>query len=249
MHIAGDDLAGLTLALRSRLRGQDVTVHGAATAVVLDEVFALPAPYRDLMLKSGAALEDAVGLIEIETGPSIVADDGTVFVLPGVGPYAPTLRRAWGPDAAEAWTDCMRTAADVWGEIRVGRFPVLPPLAALAGDEPQVQGFLARYAADLGLSADEAYGGLIVRPYLAQTFGLWSIRGGNAALTAELRTRCEARGVQFSAEPAPATAVGSLAALDALRPLFTTAAGTPAPTPQALGLPFVAMGAEAFVLR
>ena len=243
LHIIGDDIAGCTLALRSRLRGRDVTVHAGPTSTFA-EVFALPAPYRDLMLKTGVALEAAPGLVEVDAGPTITGPDGRTHVLPGVGSYGPTFGRVWGSATASVWGAVMRQAADIWGHLRNGDFPELPSLDALLGDDPHLQAFGGRFATELGLDPHLAYGGLVVLPYLAQTFGLWSIAGGNAALHAELRERCVARDVRFTTEQAPADAVAAISVLDPLRPLLTGAGGTTATHPEALGLPFVALGAE-----
>ncbi|MFF2653350.1 phytoene desaturase family protein [Streptomyces sp. NPDC058045] len=64
-------------------------------------------------------------------------------------------------------------------------------------DEPRLRALLEGYALEYGLDPRTAPASAAVLPYLEQTFGTWSVRGGLRALASAVHTRCEERGVEF----------------------------------------------------
>ncbi|WP_354639688.1 phytoene desaturase family protein [Kitasatospora camelliae] len=64
------------------------------------------------------------------------------------------------------------------------------------GGHPGMTALLAEYALRHGLTLD-APAGATVLPYMEQSFGVWSVRGGIRALAEAVYRRCEQRGVEF----------------------------------------------------
>ena len=246
MHIAvtGNDVAGLTLALRLRIKGHDVTVHERTDAYVLDEQFTVIAPMRDLFLKSGGALDDLLGIVPVDT-PLLV--DGVA--LPASGTQVPAVRAAWGDAAGRAWGLLLQQAADVWQDVRTDEHTPRMSLQRVArrtlGDA-RLRALLLATVPDVAQLSDAA----IVYPYLRQAFGCWQFDGGMVAFETVLRERCLKLGVQIDAGAAP----GSAMSVDAhyqrmfIAPPHWLHRG-PTNLTQRLGLPFIGMAAEAIAQR
>lgn len=243
-RVDDDGIAGLTLALRLRLRGHDVSLS-AAPALVLDETFTLPAPYRDLFLKSGDGLDQTVPFRQAP-GRTVVLD-GMHLTLPPVGAQAPVIGAALGLRAGAQWAAFMAEAADVWSSLRKGAFTPRRGLHACAARhlrDRRLRQLLDAHLAPHGLDAPGVSEAAAVLPYLEQTFGRWQFEGDMASLEGELRSRCEGRGVQYGNEGEPLGLDGFWA--DA----FRAPAGRlrrrqgPAVTTQSLGLPWIGMAAE-----
>ena len=250
--IAGNDVAGLTLALRLRIKGHDVVVHPAATSVGVAEHFTVIAPFRDLFLKSGGALDDLIGLREVVT-PLMLATSGVTLELPTAGTQVPVISRALGEAAGQQWSRLLSDAADTWLAVRTGTFTPRSSLHA----------YLTRHIPDRRLhdlvgallpssNMRQLSDAAIVFPYLRQTFGVWEFDGGMQAFERVLRQRCTDLGIEHAAQPAPATA---LCVDDHFRAVFTAPRGIvrrpvmDAPVTQRLGLPFIGMAAEAIANR
>lgn len=248
--VTGDDIAGLTLALRLRIKGHDVTVHDLdAPSLVdmpspIDDVFTVIAPYRDLFLKSGIALDEVIGIAPVLTPFTV----GRV-TLPSSGAQAPAIGAALGDDAAREWSAFLEGAADTWSRIRLDRFVARRPLPeelrrSLRTSE--LRDVASAFAPEPLVLSDAG----VVFPYLVQTFGRWRFEGGVSRFTEVLRVRCNELGVMHSATPAPADAVS-------LDHHFTGAFGAPKRwfkrareiTTQQLGIPFIGMAAEAVADR
>ncbi|MGW1022439.1 phytoene desaturase family protein [Streptomyces sp. NPDC002577] len=65
------------------------------------------------------------------------------------------------------------------------------------GGEPQLRALLEHYALAYGLDPRTAPPSAAVLPYMEQTFGVWSVRGGLRALADAVYERCLARRVEF----------------------------------------------------
>lgn len=249
--VAGDDIAGMTLALRLRIKGHDVTVH-AAPAAPIAEQFTVIAPYRDLFLKSGKGLDDLIGLREV-TPLLRVNAGGHDIELPPAGAQGPAIARALGEDAAAQWSALLSVAAETWHAIRTKTFT---PTASL-------EKFLQRNLPDTRLhalvhallpadGAQNLSDAAIVFPYLRQTFGVWEFDGGLNAFSSALRERCLARDVQFSSETAPPDAFTLdehfAYAFRAPRRWLREPQLQPRITPR-LGLPFIGIAAEMIANR
>ena len=80
----------------------------------------LPAVYRDLFLKTGAALEECVDLQPVEPGTSYRWADGSAVTLPGVNPAAAAtaLGEAFGGSSREDWLALTARAAKIWALTR-----------------------------------------------------------------------------------------------------------------------------------
>ena len=251
MHIAvaGNDIAGLTLALRLRIKGHDVAVHPSAPSAPLDERFTAIAPYRDLFLKSGVGLDDLIGLLPVQE-PLRFAIDGRDIELPPAGSQRAAVAAVFGDAAAEHWAALLEHAADVWSQVRSGKYLPSTSLRRVARrrlPDRRLQTLLLGWndatAADVSDAA-------VVFPYLTQTFGLWTFDGGLPRFESVLRMRCEERGVHFETTAAPADA---LAVRDHFSSMFAAPArpfrrSAPVAT-ETLGLPFIGMAAEAIAER
>ncbi|MEI6454327.1 MAG: FAD-dependent oxidoreductase, partial [Actinomycetes bacterium] len=129
--VIGAGMGGLATAARLSARGHRVTVleqasqFGGKVAAFRREGFVfdtgpslltLPAVYRDLFLKTGGALEDAVDLQELDPAFGYHFADGTSVVLPGVGTTrcAQALGDGLGGKAAEEWLALMKRGGAMW---------------------------------------------------------------------------------------------------------------------------------------
>ena len=236
--VIGAGAGGLATAARLAARGHSVTVLeqgeqcGGKLATYRRDGFAfdtgpslftLPAVYRDLFLKTGGPLEEAVDLQELEPAFSYRFADGTRALMPGsgVGACATALGDALGGTAAADWKALMSRAGEMW---RITRQPFLQspldgmrtllPLARSAADvrtiapfttlrslgertlrDPRLVTLLDRYATYQGSDPRKAPAVLATVPYVEQVFGAWHLGGGLGTLADALVQRCVDRGV------------------------------------------------------
>lgn len=236
--VVGAGMGGMAAAARLRVQGHDVTVLEQGTTYggklaryerdgfVFDtgpSLFTLPAVYRDLFLKTGSALEDAVDLQLLDTAFGYRFGDGSTLEVPGVDPgrIARAMGDQLGGTAADDWRALMARAGEVW---RITRGPFLQSplegagtLMRLATDPREVRAvapftslrslgrkhlkdqrqvaLLDRYATYQGSDPRKAPAALMTVPYVEQTFGAWHLGGGVATLADALAARCAERGV------------------------------------------------------
>lgn len=236
--VIGAGAGGLAVAARLAVRRHDVTVveqgqsYGGKLAryerdgFVFDtgpSLFTLPAVYRDLFLKTGGRLEDAVDLQPVDPAFGYHFADGSSVVIPGVDPAkcARAFGEAFGGSADDDWRRLIERAGAMW---RITREPFLQSpldgwrtLLSLARDpadirtvaprtslrdlgreylaDPRLRQVLDRYATYAGSDPRRAPAVLATIPYVEQTFGTWHLGGGVATLGAALARRCEERGV------------------------------------------------------
>lgn len=191
--------------------------------------FTLPAVFRDLFGTTGRRMDLELTLRPVDPAVRYVTSEGVV-VLPHAsrGGTLRAFRDALGDTAASDWDRLMRRAADVWEATRsvlVDRLPTTRSIAALAlrptsrhaafgtlgallADlditHPAVREIVAAHA--IGLGAHPVTGPAIVatRPYLEQTFGVWTVDGGPGALVDALTRRAEERGAVIRTSTAAA---------------------------------------------
>lgn len=236
--VIGAGAGGLATAARLAVKGHAVTVlEQAATyggklaryereGFVFDtgpSLFTLPAVYRDLFLKTGGPLEDAVHLQPVDPAFGYHFADGTSVVIPGVDPAkaAMAFGEAFGGTANADWRALIERAGTMW---QITREPFLQSpldgwrtLLSLARDpadirtvaprtslrdlgreylaDPRLRQVLDRYATYAGSDPRHAPAALATIPYVEQTFGAWHLGGGVATLGDALARRCEERGV------------------------------------------------------
>ena len=236
--VVGAGVGGLSAAIRLRAKGHEVTVveqserPGGKLAryerdgFVFDtgpSLFTLPAVYRDLFLRTGAALEEVVDLQALDTAFAYRWADGTRADLPGVDPgrIAEALGDALGGTAAADWRGLMGRAGEVWRItrrpflesplegagtlLRLARDPrevcVVAPLTSLRSlgrrhlRDPRLVTLLDRYATYAGSDPRRAPAALMTIPYVEQVFGAWHLGGGVATLADALADRAIALGV------------------------------------------------------
>lgn len=227
IDVAGDHIASLTLALRLHLKRHDVRVVAHHEQPQLPDSFALPAPYRDLFLKTGAAMESVLPLVE-------------------VAPLADIDRRH----------AVMGLAARIWGEVRTCEYRSSRTLrATLREIDGRTREAVLAHATGHSLDADRIGDAALVLPYLDATFGRWRFEGGLSALQLELHARCERLGVGFGPARTGAREVGT-ADIDAvLNPMFSVQRrwrndlNAPSGLSGMLGLPFIGIAAETVAAR
>ena len=238
--VIGAGAGGLAAAARLAVKGHRVTlveqsdeVGGKLRTYRRDgfafdtgpSLFTLPAVYRDLFLKTGGALEDAVDLQELEPAFALRFADGATAVMPGVDPArcASALRDALGGSAAEQWRALMQRASEMWRVTRepflqsplagwrtlmslartpadvqtVAPFTTLRALGSQYFTDPRLVTLLDRYATYTGSDPRKAPAVLATVPYVEQTFGAWHLGGGLGTLATALAARCEQRGVEL----------------------------------------------------
>lgn len=233
-------MGGLAVAARLAVRRHDVTlcersdgVGGMLGSIDHDgfaftsgaSVLTLPAVYRDLFLKTGAALEECVDLIGVDPTARCSFERGaTVVDVPNAtrAGAAAAFDAALGTGAGADWNRLLDRGAAMWGVMRTGFFEVaseadrprrasggfrdfrtttpwrrLRPLVRSTVRDPRLRAHAERFALDAGLDPRRAPATLAVLPYLEQTFGLWTVRGGLHKIAEALHARCLDRGVKF----------------------------------------------------
>src|SRR3954471_320817 len=183
----------------------------------------LPATLRDLFLKTGRPLETVVELEPLEPLAHYRFADGTQMDLPntGVADVVAHFDAALGGRAGGEWREFHDFSAQMWTVVRgpfvespltglrdVTRLAVRHPrqLAAVVGlrslrdvgreffrNERQ-QVLLDHQATRTGADPRRAPGALAVLPYIEQTFGGWSVRGGMRQLADAVHDRAVQRG-------------------------------------------------------
>ncbi|MFA7323336.1 MAG: phytoene desaturase family protein [Candidatus Nanopelagicales bacterium] len=238
--VIGAGVGGLAVAARLGVKGHEVVIVEQADRVggklhtyrrdgfAFDtgpSLFTLPAVYRDLFLKTGGALEDAVDLQEVEPGFAYRFADGTRAVLPGVGVgrAAAALGDALGGNAQAEWLTLMKRASDMWqltrgpvlqspmegwrSAVRLTRsasavrtiapFTSLRRLGKATFSDARLITLLDRYATYTGSDPRHAPAALATVPFVEQTFGTWHIGGGVGTLAEALAGRARERGVDI----------------------------------------------------
>lgn len=236
--VIGGGVGGLAVAARLAVKGHEVTLCEQSAALggkcqayerdgfVFDtgpSLFTLPAVYRDLFLKTGAALEDTLDVQPVEPAFGYHFADGSTVVLPGVDPAkcADAMQAAFGGTAGADWRALMQRAGAMW---RITREPFLQSpldgwrsimglakrpsdvttiaptktLRSLGNDylhDPRQHMILSRYATYTGSDPRKAPAVLATVPYVEQSFGAWHIGGGVSNLSVALADRCVERGV------------------------------------------------------
>lgn len=249
-EVEDDGIAGLTLALRLRLRGHDIALVPTHRRVDPPEIFTLPAPYRDLFLKSGGALE-AVAPQAAAPGRLYVID-GTALQLPAVGQHAPVVSAALGSAAGTEWAMLLRTAADIWSSLRRDRYSSQGTLHALMRRklrDRRLRELMSVLAADHGVDAGIIGDAAVVLPYLDQTFGRWQFIDGMSALEHSLRERCERLGVQTEGNGGTHMTLENFWAGPFSAPRSWRRRTEAPVSTQALGLPWIGMAAERIAER
>jgi len=245
-EVEDDGIPGLTLALRVRLKGHDVALAPGTTRRELAETFTLPAPYRDLFLKSGAPLEESTTLVAAPGHASLLS--GIAVELPSVGPQAPALAAALGEAAGAQWAAFMRNAADIWGLLRADEYHSTASLhRRVRGTlrDRRLRILLDDYIAQFGLDPDRVGDAAMVLPYLDQTFGRWRFAEGLPGLERALRARCAELGVGFEANEGEPLSLRSFWSTQFAAPARIWRAGAMAPVAtHELGLPWIGMAAE-----
>ena len=236
--VIGAGVGGMAVAARLAVRRHRVTIveqaqtYGGKLAryerdgYVFDtgpSLFTLPAVYRDLFLKTGGPLEEAVDLQPVEPAFGYHFADGSTVTVPGVDPAraAAAFGSAFGGTADADWRRLIERGGRMW---RITREPFLQSplqgwrsLLGLARDpsdirtvapmtslrdlgreylhDPRLRQVLDRYATYTGSDPRRAPAVLATVPYMEQTFGAWHLGGGLATLADALAQRCHDRGV------------------------------------------------------
>lgn len=247
--VAGNDIPGLTLALRLRIKGHDVVVHPTATPVPLHEQFTVIAPYRDLFLKSGGGLDDLIGLVPIQESLRF-AIDGRTVEIPAAGSQRAAIASAFGNEAAAAWSAMLEHAAQVWSKVRADAYTSTSSLEQFARRQLPDQRLRALLRGWNAVTSSPCSDAAMVFPYLTQSFGLWTFDGGLERFESVLRTRCEERGVRFEQTTTAAEALTTHTHFSTMfeAPSRMFRRTTPVAT-EALGIPFIGMAAEAIAER
>lgn len=229
--VVGAGMGGLAVAARLSSLGHEVAICEQAPTVggklgwfsrdgfgfdTGPHLLTLPAVYRDLFLKTGAALEDSVELEPVDPVRRYRFADGTTLDLPNVsrGRTTAALDDALGAGTGQQWATLMDRGAEVWNATR-GTFLESPvgartllresrrvrdlrtvaPWLTLRGlgrrhlDDPRLRMLLDRYATYTGSDPRRAPAALVTVPYVEQTFGSWYVRGGLHRLGEALHQR------------------------------------------------------------
>jgi len=240
--VIGAGVGGLATAARLAVRGHDVTVleQSARAGGKLHtyrrdgfafdtgpSLFTLPAVYRDLFLKTGGPLEEAVDLQPVEPGFGYHFADGSEVTIPGVDPgrIARVFGDAFGGSAHDDWRRLIDRGGQMWQLTRdpflqspldgwrtllkvaspsavrtVAPRTTLRDLGREYLADRRLQQVLDRYATYSGSDPRRAPAVFATIPYMEQTFGAWHLGGGLGTLADALVQRCEERGVEIRLE-------------------------------------------------
>ncbi len=238
--VIGAGVGGLATAARLAAKGMAVTVLEQAdqfggklasyrrAGFVFDtgpSLFTLPAVYRDLFLKTGGPLEEAIDLQPLDPAFRYQFGDGATVVMPGVGTgqCADALADGLGGKAAQEWRNLIKRGGAMWqvtrepflqsplagwrnimslarnpGDVQtVAPFTTLRALGEKTFSDKRLVTLLDRYATYTGSDPRKAPAVLATVPYIEQTFGAWHIGGGISSLADALVQRCRDLGVQL----------------------------------------------------
>lgn len=185
----------------------------------------LPAVYRDLFLKTGAAIEDSINIVDLETAFRYQFADGTILKMPGsgIGRCAEAIGDSLGGNSADQWRHFMRRAAQMWAVTRkpfleselhglrsllalswrVNDIRTIAPTKSLRdmakhylSDERLIT-LVDRYATYTGSDPRQAPAALATVPYVEQMFGAYHVAGGLRELGRALYERASSIGVEF----------------------------------------------------
>ena len=241
--VIGAGMGGMAVAARLAVKRHQVTVveqaptYGGKLGTYEQDGFVfdtgpslvtLPAVYRDLFLKTGGALEDAIDLQDLEPAFGYRFADGTTMDMPGVDTArcARAMGEALGGTAEQDWRAYMGRAADMWQvtrrpflEAELTRVRDLLPLARNLSDvrtvapftslrsvassylsDPRLRMLADRYATYSGSDPRRAPAALATIPYVEQTFGAYHVGGGVRRLADALHARTLERGVDYRFE-------------------------------------------------
>ncbi|MSO26886.1 MAG: phytoene desaturase [Candidatus Nanopelagicales bacterium] len=238
--VIGAGVGGLATAARLAAKGNSVTVleqadhFGGKLAAyrrdgfVFDtgpSLFTLPAVYRDLFLKTGGPLEEAIDLQPLDPAFRYQFSDGATVIMPGVGTgqCADALASGLGGRAADEWRTLIKRGGAMWQITRepflqspltgwrnvlslarnpsdvhtVAPFTTLRSLGEKTFSDKRLVTLLDRYATYSGSDPRKAPAVLATVPYIEQTFGAWHIGGGLSSLADALVKRCLDLGVEL----------------------------------------------------
>jgi phytoene desaturase len=238
--VIGAGMGGMACAARLASKGHSVQVleHNQTWGGKLGSVehdgykfdtgpslLTLPAVYRDLFLKTGAAIEDSIEIVDLDTAFRYQFADGSVLKMPGagIGRCAEAIGDSLGGDSAEQWRQFMRRAAQMWSVTRkpfleselhglksllalswrLNDIKTIAPTKTLRGmashylKDPRLITLVDRYATYTGSDPRQAPAALATVPYIEQTFGTYHVTGGLRELGRALYERATNIGVQF----------------------------------------------------
>jgi len=238
--VIGAGMGGMACAARLASKGHDVQVlehnktwggklgyveHGGHKFDTGPSLLTLPAVYRDLFLKTGAALEDSVEIVDLDTAFRYQFADGTVLKMPGtgIGKCAQAIGDTLGGNSADEWRQFMRRAADMWSVTRkpfleselhglksllalswrVNDIRTIAPTKTLRDmanhylTDPRLVTLVDRYATYTGSDPRQAPAALATVPYVEQMFGAYHVAGGLRELGRALYERATSIGVKF----------------------------------------------------
>jgi len=238
--VIGAGMGGMACAARLASKGHAVTVlehnetwggklgyaeHDGYKFDTGPSLLTLPAVYRDLFLKTGAALEDSIEIVDLETAFRYQFADGTVLKMPGtgIGRCAQAIGDTLGGTSADQWREFMRRAAQMWAVTRkpflqselhglksllalswrVNNIRTIAPTKSLRDlanhylTDPRLITLVDRYATYTGSDPRQAPAALATVPYVEQMFGAYHVSGGLRELGRALYERATSIGVRF----------------------------------------------------
>lgn len=207
ISILGSSVGALAAAARLSVKGHRVTIIEESHVVAPDlsnlpNRLTLPAAFRDLFLKTGDALEVHLTLNECDNAYSLELSAVSIFEMPGFGVSASSraIAQALGNDAAHEWDAYMREAARSWEKLHkhVEHYDEFVRALNLMSRKPwwrrsaktlnNPKLIAIRDASPFHTTPsvfDDAM------PYIASTFGVYSVNGGLHELRQALQKRCE----------------------------------------------------------
>ncbi len=238
--VIGAGMGGMACAARLASKGHSVQVlehnetwggklgsveHGGYKFDTGPSLLTLPAVYRDLFLKTGAALEDSIEIVDLETAFRYQFADGTILKMPGtgIGRCAEAIGDSLGGNSADQWRGFMRRAAQMWSVTRkpfleselhglksllalswrLNDIKTIAPTKTLRDmanhylDDPRLITLVDRYATYTGSDPRQAPAALATVPYIEQMFGAYHVSGGLRELGRALFERATTIGVKF----------------------------------------------------
>jgi phytoene desaturase len=259
--VIGAGMGGMACAARLAVKGHKVLVveqgntyggkltsfqHGESKFDLGPTLLHFPAVYRDLFLKTGAALEESIELFEVTPTFKYFFSDRSELELPGlgVGDCAQAIDAAFGATSGQEWLSLIRRGSQIWSLVRkpyfesdqnvlsqylsiarsISTLRKLSPFKSLRAfskthlSDPRLIQLVDHYALESGSDPRKASAWLSTKPYLEQTLGAYQIVGGISELGKALFERCLQLGVEFKFD----TKVVGLCDVNPIRQATTT---------------------------
>lgn len=218
--VIGNGHGGMAAAARLKVKGHEVTLFKTSPeSESQTQPLTLLGAYRDLFLKTGAAIEDDVDLLEVDSALKLELSNGEILNIPasGIGRTISAIESSLGKDAGAQWRNYVTQLGQLWLKIRqplienrdssttsllrnvgistIWKFRSLAKLQSKYLEHQELRNLASSYRAQINYPTDNDSGLLGINAYVQQNFGVYLPHDGFSKLTEALENRCKQLGV------------------------------------------------------